>query len=69
MYKNAIFWFRNDLRLNDNCGLWHALKQSHNVLCVFIMDKSITEELGFNNKRQEFTLNAAKQLKLLLRMN
>lgn len=69
MYKSAIFWFRNDLRLNDNCGLWHALKQSEKVLCVFVMDKSHTDNIGFNNKRQQFTFNVAKQLKLLLRMN
>lgn len=69
MYKNTIFWFRNDLRLNDNCGLWHALKQSEKVLCVFIMDKNHTEGIGFNNKRQELIFNAARQLKLLLKMN
>lgn len=24
--KVSIFWFRRDLRLNDNTGLYHALK-------------------------------------------
>lgn len=69
MYKKTIFWFRNDLRLNDNIGLWYALKNSDSVLCVFVMDKNHTENIGFNNKKQEFTLNAAKQLKILLKLN
>jgi deoxyribodipyrimidine photolyase len=27
----AIFWFRRDLRLNDNAGLYHALKENESV--------------------------------------
>lgn len=44
--KNAIniFWFRRDLRLYDNCGLYHALKKK-NVLPVFIFDPEIIDKL------------------------
>ncbi|MDY6801645.1 MAG: deoxyribodipyrimidine photo-lyase, partial [Bacteroidota bacterium] len=35
MGKIKIFWFRRDLRLNDNHGLFYALKKG-NVLPVFI---------------------------------
>jgi deoxyribodipyrimidine photo-lyase len=31
-----IFWFRRDLRLADNAGLYHALKSSRPVVPVFI---------------------------------
>ena len=41
----SIFWFRRDLRLNDNAGLYHALKSGNPVLPVFIFDKDILEEL------------------------
>lgn len=42
----AIFWFRRDLRLNDNAGLYHALKSGHKVLPIFIFDKNILDELS-----------------------
>ena len=40
-----IFWFRRDLRLDDNAGLYHALKSNHPVLCLFIFDRTILNEL------------------------
>jgi len=43
--KIAAFWFRRDLRLEDNAGLYHALKGEHPVLPVFIFDTNILEEL------------------------
>jgi deoxyribodipyrimidine photo-lyase len=41
----AIFWFRRDLRLNDNAGLYHALKENENVLPIFIFDTDILNQL------------------------
>jgi deoxyribodipyrimidine photo-lyase len=41
----TIFWFRRDLRLNDNCGLFHALNGQFPVLPLFIFDKSILDQL------------------------
>lgn len=41
----SVFWFRRDLRLNDNAGLYHALKSGHPVLPVFIFDKDILDKL------------------------
>jgi deoxyribodipyrimidine photo-lyase len=43
--KLSIFWFRRDLRLTDNCGLYHALKGNLPVLPVFIFDKNILNDL------------------------
>ena len=40
-----IFWFRRDLRLNDNAGLYHALKEKNPVLCLFIFDRAILDKL------------------------
>jgi deoxyribodipyrimidine photo-lyase len=40
-----IFWFRRDLRLHDNAGLYHALKAGLPVVPVFIFDKNILSEL------------------------
>jgi deoxyribodipyrimidine photo-lyase len=41
----AIFWFRRDLRLDDNAGFYHALKGERPVLPVFIFDKDILDKL------------------------
>lgn len=41
----AIFWFRRDLRLDDNAGFYHALKSGYPVLPVFIFDKDILGHL------------------------
>jgi len=47
--KTTIFWFRRDLRLDDNAGLYHALKSGNPVLCLFIFDPAILDKL--ENKR------------------
>lgn len=45
MQKITIFWFRRDLRLEDNTGLYYALQQEENVLPLFIFDKKILDKL------------------------
>ena len=42
----SIFWFRRDLRLEDNHGLWLALKSGLPVLPVFIFDRNILDHLS-----------------------
>ncbi|TJY35846.1 cryptochrome/photolyase family protein [Pontimicrobium aquaticum] len=49
-----IFWFRRDLRLEDNVGLFHALNTKHNVLPIFIFDKNILESLPKDDARVTF---------------
>ena len=44
--KIVVFWFRRDLRLTDNAGLFHALKSGLPVLPVFIFDTDILEKLS-----------------------
>jgi deoxyribodipyrimidine photo-lyase len=43
--KVNIFWFRRDLRLEDNTGLYHALKAGLPVLPIFIFDTEILDKL------------------------
>ena len=54
MDKINIFWFRRDLRLNDNCGLFHALKSDEKVLPIFIFDKDILSKLPKDDARVSF---------------
>ncbi|MCB0807568.1 MAG: deoxyribodipyrimidine photo-lyase, partial [Bacteroidales bacterium] len=49
-----IFWFRRDLRLNDNSGLFHALSGPFPVLPLFIFDTHITAELKKDDARITF---------------
>ena len=41
----TLFWFRRDLRLEDNAGLYRALRQKKNVQPIFIFDKEILDKL------------------------
>lgn len=45
MEKVTLFWFRRDLRLEDNMGLYYAYSQEKNVLPLFIFDTAILEKL------------------------
>ena len=50
--KVSIFWFRRDLRLEDNLGLYHALSSQHPVLPVFIFDTNILDCLDDKHDRR-----------------
>lgn len=54
--KVNFFWFRRDLRLNDNHGLSVALKGGRPVVPLFIFDKNILEKLPSRDARVEFIL-------------
>ncbi len=49
-----VFWFRRDLRLNDNIGLYHALKSEQEVLPIFIFDENILSQLPKDDARVTF---------------
>ncbi|CAG5078943.1 cryptochrome/photolyase family protein [Parvicella tangerina] len=60
----TIFWFRRDLRLEDNAGLYYALKESKEVQPIFIFDTTILDRLNSNkDARVNFIYNAVKKLK------
>ena len=52
--KINIFWFRRDLRLDDNCGLFHALKSGEKILPIFIFDTGILNKLPKDDARVTF---------------
>jgi len=49
-----IFWFRRDLRLEDNVGLFHALNSDEAVLPIFIFDETILSQLPKDDARVAF---------------
>lgn len=63
MEKINIFWFRRDLRLKDNAGLYHALKSGKKVLPIFIFDSNILDKLPNKaDKRLHFIHNTITSL-------
>jgi deoxyribodipyrimidine photo-lyase len=50
MASSSIFWFRRDLRLNDNPALLAAIAESDEIIPVFILDSRQIEKLGDKGK-------------------
>lgn len=64
----TIFWFRRDLRLDDNAALYHALKDNNPVQPIFIFDTNILDELQDKaDRRVEFIHNALQDIQQQLR--
>ena len=62
-HKVTIFWFRRDLRLADNHGLFKALESSENVLPIFIFDTEILSKLeNKEDKRVDFIIQTLQVL-------
>lgn len=63
MNKVNIFWFRRDLRLEDNTGLYYAYNQEKEVLPLFIFDTNILDALeDKHDARVSFIHQQIKQL-------
>ena len=54
-----LFWFRRDLRLHDNAGLFHALEAGRPVVPVFIFDRDILDRLEDDDDRRVEFIHAA----------
>ena len=66
-----LFWFRRDLRVKDNTGLYHALKLAQKlelkVLPIFIFDKMILDKLEDKaDKRVDFIHQTITELQAIL---
>jgi deoxyribodipyrimidine photo-lyase len=62
-----IFWFRRDLRLDDNNGLFQALKAGLPVKPIFIFDREILDKLDNpNDRRVLFIHKTLSEIKLKL---
>jgi len=63
MQSINIFWFRRDLRLADNTGLYQALKAGLPVVPIFIYDKNILDKLEDKaDKRVQFIQDAINEM-------
>ncbi|MEZ7856308.1 MAG: deoxyribodipyrimidine photo-lyase [Polaribacter sp.] len=58
-----IFWFRRDLRLDDNVGFYNALKSEHPVLPIFIFDEEILKKLPKDDARITFIYETLQKMR------
>jgi len=69
-YQHSLVWFRRDLRDFDHAALFHALKNSAQVHCVFIFDTEILDKLSNKkDRRVEFIWESVQELKTTLQKN
>ena len=61
--KISIFWFRRDLRLDDNVGFLEALKGDFPVMPIFIFDTEILDKLPKNDPRVTFIHETLQQMR------
>lgn len=67
--KISIFWFRRDLRLQDNVGLTEALNSGYQVLPIFIFDQDIVQELPDDDARVNFIYDQIYDIDKKLKKN
>ncbi len=66
-FQTTIFWFRRDLRLQDNAGLYQALKANKDVVPLFIFDTEILDRLeDKTDRRIEFIHQSLQLIKIEL---
>jgi deoxyribodipyrimidine photo-lyase len=58
----TFFWFRRDLRLEDNVGLFQALKSNYKVIPLFIFDDLILDSLPKNDPRVNFIRDSLSKI-------
>tara|TARA_R110002020_G_scaffold129919_2_gene290575 strand:+ start:9186 stop:10490 length:1305 start_codon:yes stop_codon:yes gene_type:complete len=61
--KVNIFWFRRDLRLDDNVGFYKALHGKFPVLPLFIFDTEILNELPKDDARVTFIFETLQKMR------
>lgn len=62
MENYTVFWFRRDLRIEDNAGLYHALTSGNKVLPLFIFDTEIIHKLPKKDARIEMIHAALRNI-------
>ena len=59
----SIFWFRRDLRLDDNIGFLEALKGDYPVMPIFIFDPEILDQLPKDDARVSFIFETVQKIR------
>lgn len=69
MENYTVFWFRRDLRIEDNAGLYAALTSGQKVLPLFIFDTEIIKKLPSKDARIEMIHAALGKISCAMKRN
>jgi len=67
IHGRTIFWFKRDLRTDDNTGLLNAVRDSGEVLPLYVLEESILGKYTDGGKRLGFFIDALLNLEAELR--
>lgn len=62
VFMRSIYWFKKDLRIEDNKALLGAIHNSKELIPIFIFDKNILREFNSYNEKLGFTTESIKEL-------
>lgn len=62
MYKRTIYWFKRDLRLDDNKAFTECFKRSKEIIPVFIFIPTLLEKFKSYDSRLGFIIECIKNL-------
>jgi deoxyribodipyrimidine photo-lyase len=64
-----LFWFRRDLRIEDNTAMHEAIATGEEILPIFIFDKNILDELPKDDARVTFIATLLEDINAELKMH
>jgi deoxyribodipyrimidine photo-lyase len=67
--QTALFWFRRDLRTEDNVGLYEASEWADRLLTVFLVDPTHADWSHHCGDRLQFKLQCLDSLRTTIRSN
>ncbi len=67
IHGRTIFWFKRDLRTDDNTGLINAVRDSGEVIPLYVLEDSILSKYAGESKRLGFFSDALSNLETELR--
>ncbi len=67
LHGRSLFWFKRDLRVEDNTGLYHAAAETKEVVPLYILEDGILSKYPPGSKRLGFFMDALRNLDRELR--
>ncbi len=58
----TIFWFKRDLRIDDNRAFYRAIQESKEIIPIFIFNDDILEKFNTHGKKLGFVVSAVEHL-------
>ncbi len=62
MNYKALFWFRNDLRIENNTALINALRENKEVIPIYVIDPNIINSSDKGSAKIKFIFDSLKDL-------